>query len=491
MSEEEKKIRSNYRKVRKRLINLQLVILILVLLVTVFSTTLAIVLNKKYYVNYSEKSSVDYGVSLKENNFYEDSYLGKDYEYIASLIDRVQATFKYELQIESQEFVNFEYNYRVDAVVQIKHKISSKVLYSPVYNEVKEKSYTVSATNVSINQTLDVDYSKYNNIADAFINTYDLNNIANANLILQMHVNVLGTSDEFQNDTNENSYIASISIPLTTQTVDVKITSVVPPEEQKILSCTTENIALFFRLVAIISASIAVLLAIILWLYAFLSRNIDITYDIKVAKLWRNYKSFIQKMRNAFNVEGYQLIVIDTFNEMLEIRDTIQSPILMNENEDRTCTKFFIPTDTKLLYLFEIKVDDYDDIYNSTSVTEPLEKADYTEEPVNEQIEESVKDYTENAVKNRTQKEPAENFNEETAEAFAPIETEVIPSEKTGSVVYRLSVDRNHTVNNTFKENAKKTFYDKMAEPSIFVNDVTPKKKTIKVRVKFTSDKEE
>ena len=33
----------------------------------------------------------------------------------------------------------------------------------------------------------------------------------------------------------------------------------------------------------------------------------------------------------------------------------------MHENEDKTCTKFIIPTDSKLLYIYEIKVEGYTD----------------------------------------------------------------------------------------------------------------------------------
>jgi hypothetical protein len=51
--------------------------------------------------------------------------------------------------------------------------------------------------------------------------------------------------------------------------------------------------------------------------------------------------------------------MVDTFDEMLEIRDTIQAPILMHENADKTCAKFIIPTDSKLLYLFQIKIEGY------------------------------------------------------------------------------------------------------------------------------------
>lgn len=77
---------------------------------------------------------------------------------------------------------------------------------------------------------------------------------------------------------------------------------------------------------------------------------------------------------------------------MLEIRDTIQSPILMNENDDRTCTQFLIPTNTKLLYMFEIKVEDYDEIYapKEEVVEEPEEEIVILAEVEEEKIDEAL-----------------------------------------------------------------------------------------------------
>jgi hypothetical protein len=60
--------------------------------------------------------------------------------------------------------------------------------------------------------------------------------------------------------------------------------------------------------------------------------------------------------------------MLPDFMDMLELRDTLQSPILMNENEDKTCTRFIIPTNTKILYVYEIKVDDYDEIYGEAPI---------------------------------------------------------------------------------------------------------------------------
>ena len=232
--------------------------------------------------------------------------------------------------------------------------------------------------------------------AERFIKTYNLSGTT-ANLVLKMHVNVTGVSEEFSNDRNSNSYVASVSIPLTSKTVEVKITSAIPAEAEKILSYTTEKESEVFKTVAIILASVGALLFLVLLAFGYLSRNIDVTYDIKVAKLVRNYKSFIQKIRNKFDTDGYQLLVIDTFNEMLEIRDITQSPILMEENEDRTCSKFYIPTNTKLLYLFEIKVEDYDSIYGTDKESSPayyddLSEAELSPDGVseNELVSESV-----------------------------------------------------------------------------------------------------
>ena len=43
---------------------------------------------------------------------------------------------------------------------------------------------------------------------------------------------------------------------------------------------------------------------------------------------------------------------------MLEIRDTIRHPILMKENKEKTGAYFIIPSSTKILYVYRLKVSD-------------------------------------------------------------------------------------------------------------------------------------
>ena len=84
--------------------------------------------------------------------------------------------------------------------------------------------------------------------------------------------------------------------------------------------------------------------------YVLETRSAEKMYEQELKRILFNYKSYIQKINNEIDYNNYKIIQINTFNEILEMRDTMQSPILMytEENEDRT--KFMIMKDY-ILYL--------------------------------------------------------------------------------------------------------------------------------------------
>ena len=144
-----------------------------------------------------------------------------------------------------------------------------------------------------------------------------------------------------------------------------------------------------FLTTGIVSSILAFIVALVLVVFLHLTKNEDVTYAAKIRKIVNAYGSYIQRMDGEFGEEGYQIVMIKTFNEMLGIRDTIQSPILMTENHDETMTRFLIPTNTKILYTYEIKVDNYYFIYgimpNELEET-PVEEAPIEETPIEETI---------------------------------------------------------------------------------------------------------
>ena len=81
-------------------------------------------------------------------------------------------------------------------------------------------------------------------------------------------------------------------------------------------------------------------------------------YERELKKILNNYGSYIQKINNEFDTNGYTKLEVDTFYDMLEIRETIQEPIMMLENADKTETYFMILGKMNIIYVYYIRVSD-------------------------------------------------------------------------------------------------------------------------------------
>lgn len=108
-----------------------------------------------------------------------------------------------------------------------------------------------------------------------------------------------------------------------------------------------ENIT-YVLVIGSILLVVGILIFIKLIKYLLDTRSAETMYDQEMRRILFNYKSYIQKTNNEIDFKNYKVIQIDTFNEILGMRDTVQAPILMytEDNEDRT--KFMIIKDDVL-----------------------------------------------------------------------------------------------------------------------------------------------
>ena len=357
MSEKEKKKRALYRKNREKWIFVQSIIVAVLTVAVLISAIVSVQLNKKYYIGYREGGSIDYNVFLKDNEFFEQNHLGSDQSYVASLIDKIIADYSYEIDMDVDD-VNYKYSYTIKSRLEIVDNTSKVAIFNPERELVSVQNKSQSSSNrLRINEIVVLRYDEYNDLANSFVETYDLTNTT-SNIVVTLNVDVLSDCNAFAGSTVD-TYTSELRIPLTTKTVNIKMTSAVPDEEAKMIACTRGAGFETFKTTAIVLGVVDVLAVLLLLAFVYLTRTPDITYTSRVKKIIAQYKSYIQKINNMFDASGYQKIFVDTFDEMLEIRDTIQAPILMCENEEKTCTKFLIPTDSKLLYVYEIKVEGY------------------------------------------------------------------------------------------------------------------------------------
>lgn len=313
--------------------------------------------SKAQYVKYKENSDLDYRVYLKENEFFDKEYLEKDKQYITGLIDYINVAFKYDLEAEELD-INYAYSYKITADINVKEKSTKKSLYS--YSEVLEEETKKSNTNpkVKINKTFNIDYNKYNNLIEKFLTVYDLDN-ADSYLTVNMYVNVEGNCEEVEN--SDTYSVISLTIPLSTKTIGLDINyNVIGDDNEKIMICTEENKGLlFFLAISIILLLIAIYLSIRIISFALKTRSAESIYSKELKSILNNYKNYIQKVNeNTIDLKKYQRLEVDSFIDLLEIRDTILQPILMIENQKELGVCFVILDTTNLIYIYKLQVRD-------------------------------------------------------------------------------------------------------------------------------------
>ena len=359
MSEKEKKFRALYRKNREKWIFTQIVIIAILTVAVLISSLVATQLKSKYYIGYTENGSIDYNVFLKENEFYDSNFLGQGQSYVASLIDDIIVNFNYEIDMDTDD-VNYRYSYTVKSRLEIMDNTSKVAIFNPEYELVSVQNKSQSSSNkLRINEIVSIHYDEYNDLANKFLDTYELQSTTSS-IVVMLEVDVLSDCEAFTGSAVD-TYRSELRIPLTTKTVNVQMTSTVPSAQSSMIACTRGVGSEAFKTTAIVLGLIDALMVALLAAFICLTKTPDITYASRVRKIVSQYKSYIQKINNMFETKGYQIILVNTFDEMLEIRDTIQAPILMHENADKTCCKFIIPTDSKLLYTYVICVDGYEE----------------------------------------------------------------------------------------------------------------------------------
>ncbi len=378
MSELEIRRRQEYKRKRRQRMIIQIIAIAIAVAISLTSFVIYNRVNSEYYIEYTEHSDIDYKVQYRQNEFFEQEWVEKGKEYISYLVNSISADFKYNMHMDAAN-VGFDYEYSIIAKVLVADKDSGNAYFTQeeVLVPLKTQSAT-SASAIAITESVDIDYLKYDAIAHKFVDTYGLTQ-ASCTLIVTLNVDVLSSCDEFEQE-NRNNYMVSLNVPLVDDTFSIERTSSAPDDQSKVLACRGSVCQKVFIYVGAAFAAVALILGIVLAIYLHVTVNDDITYDAKIRRLVRSYGSYIQRISGEFDDKGYQTVIIKTFTEMLGIRDTIQSPILMTENRDETMTRFLIPTNTDILYVHEIKVDNYDEIYG-----ENIENVEDVEKDENEQ----------------------------------------------------------------------------------------------------------
>lgn len=303
-------------------------------------------------IGYNEVGNIDYKVFLKENNYYKEQYLGKDMQYVASIIKNVVPTFTYEMH--SEEEMEYTYNYKVSADLIISDpNDNNKLLYKRPSLLVKDTKEKVTGGSFRVDQEVSINYDEYNNYVNAFKKEYALS--VNSKLVLTFNIDVTGKSPSLKEDFKKSSKLV-IAIPMSEQTINIGIdTSDIDNSgtlERNYMSQIKKPVALVLGIIVGL-LSLALLYIVI---YNFLTnRSKTDVYKATIKSILREYDRAIVSSKTADTIDEskYNVIEVPRIEELLDAHDSTSKPILYNEDTENGISTFIIVSD-EILYKYRV-----------------------------------------------------------------------------------------------------------------------------------------
>lgn len=411
-------------------------------------------------IGYNEVGNIDYKVFLKENNYYKEQYLGKDMQYVASIIKNVVPTFTYEMH--SEEKMEYTYNYKVSADLIISDpNDNNKVLYKRPSLLVKDTKEKVTGGSFRVDQEVSINYDEYNNYVNAFKKEYALS--VNSKLVLTFNIDVTGKSPALKEDFKKSSKLV-IAIPMSEQTINIGIdTSDINNSgtlERNYMSQIKKPVALVLGIIVGL-LSLALLYIVI---YNFLTnRSKTDVYKATIKSILREYDRAIVSSKTADTIDEskYNVIEVPRIEELLDAHDSTGKPILYNEDTENNISTFIIVSD-EILYKYRVVKKELEEqeekriAAKNKAVEEQLSKFAFlgrlfkkkTPVVVTKELDDMLSKNNEPTESTETSKEQETTTNEESTS----VESEEFPVEENKEIVSTEDVQEEEPIEETITE---------------------------------------
>ena len=411
-------------------------------------------------IGYNEVGNIDYKVFLKENNYYKEQYLGKDMQYVASIIKNVVPTFTYEMH--SEEKMEYTYNYKVSADLIISDpNDNNKVLYKRPSLLVKDTKEKVTGGSFRVDQEVSINYDEYNNYVNSFKKEYALS--VNSKLVLTFNIDVTGKSPLLKEDFKKSSKLV-IAIPMSEQTINIGIdTSDINNSgtlERNYMSQIKKPVALVLGIIVGL-LSLALLYIVI---YNFLTnRSKTDVYKATIKSILREYDRAIVSSKTADTIDEskYNVIEVPRIEELLDAHDSTGKPILYNEDTENNISTFIIVSD-EILYKYRVVKKELEEqeekriAAKNKAVEEQLSKFAFlgrlfkkkTPVVVTKELDDMLSKNNEPTESTETSKEQETTTNEESTS----VESEEFPVEENKEIVSTEDVQEEEPIEETITE---------------------------------------
>ena len=320
------------------------IFLIIIFSITIYTSYLK--LNKNIV-----DSSISY--SSSDNSNYEVIYSGtgktNNDAFIRKYVDTINFNFNYLLNFSS--IVSGYEEVVAKASVVVMDPNGDSIIYRSNPDYLLKDSFDYKDTGLfRSNNSITIPYKKYLDIYNNFkddtsiiSNSYILVEFISSSKVIPINMDSISVNDTI-----------SYKIPLSSPTFSIESISSL---SNKTVNKYKDNDINFYSFLIRFSYFIIFLSLIIMFLkYYFDNKRID-KYDSKLKKILKSYNSIIVNVSNIPNINKKDVIMVETFYELLNAQMELRVPI--NFIKEKNKSKFVI-IGNSVLWMYILRRDDYE-----------------------------------------------------------------------------------------------------------------------------------
>ena len=300
---------------------------------------------------FKETGNITYSVCLKQNNFFDKECIEPNMSYVASLIKNIPLEFNYQFNGNLDNLID-SVDYEVIAKLIIKNNETATRYFEKEYVLISKTNEPLNNGNTlyNLNKKIDIDYEYYNNIATSFKSQYGVDSQSYLEVYLNTYNNV---NSEYKDIPTAGKIL--VQIPLSQKALEIKFnTQEINKDIEKVITSKYFNITNWFRL--IIGVCLLLIAFFFLYLIIIIIKKINKNtskYDKYINKILKEYDRLIAGTSTMPNLDDYEVLLINSFNELVDVRDNLRLPIMFYNFKEGKKAYFYIIHNNNL-YLYEI-----------------------------------------------------------------------------------------------------------------------------------------
>jgi len=299
--------------------------------------------------HYVARQSFDNSVHYQQSSFFSSTPGAANTAYLSDLTDTINSQLHYTFH--GSEPTDLQYTYSVKALIQSIYGSrtsddSAANVWSQQYTLLEPVDGSRKTDSLKLTPTVTIPFTDYKQKSEQFKNAFSA--AVTSQLVVTFTVHVSGTFNNTPFDDNKTS---TITMPLD-QEVYKLATKYLNQEQHDVIPAKSLRLADVITRYEIAVATALIIAGMACSMYGIRKQIIKSPHQRELEKIYRYHDGIIIKAHRLTNLANKNVVMVQSFEDLLNIEEEIKAPIIASKVSDAT-THFLITRDD-IVYVYTL-----------------------------------------------------------------------------------------------------------------------------------------